>query len=127
MLERIENMKQQTNEVVRKMTEKYTEMQEDYLGKITRLNNDISSQREAIRSKQLLLMKKRQERDQMIIDKDNQIQDQKDEMDYQSSKFAADLKTALLTLQDRFGKAGENEGNQISTLKKLDDIVSGIH
>ena len=48
-------------------------------------------------------------------------------MDYQSSKFAADLKTALLTLQDRFGKTSENEGNQVSTMKKLDDIVSGIY
>ena len=53
------------------MTENYTEMQETYLEKITRLNNEISSQREAIRSKQLLLMKKRQDRDQMIIDRDN--------------------------------------------------------
>ena len=66
--------------------------------KITRFSNDISNQREAIRSKQLLVMRKRQERDQMIIDRDNEIDDCKREIDEQSSKFASDLKTQLLDL-----------------------------
>ena len=81
MLQKIESIKRQTNEMVRKMTESYTEMQESYLMKITRFSTDISNQREAIRSKQLLLMKKRQERDQMIIDRDNEIDDCKREID----------------------------------------------
>ena len=81
MLEKIESIKQQTNDMVRKMTESYTEMQESYLMKITRFSNDISNQRDAIRSKQLLLMKKRQDRDQMIIDRDNEIDDCKREID----------------------------------------------
>jgi hypothetical protein len=49
MLEKIESIKQQTNDMVRKMTESYTEMQESYLMKITRFSNDISNQRDAIR------------------------------------------------------------------------------
>jgi hypothetical protein len=73
MLQKIESIKQQTNDMARKMTESYTEMQESYLMKLTRFSYDISNQRDVIRSKQLLLMRKRQGRDQMIIDRDNRV------------------------------------------------------
>ncbi len=59
MLEKIESVKAETTEVVRKMTESYTELQENYLGKITKLNQEISNQREQIKNKQLQLMKNR--------------------------------------------------------------------
>ena len=43
-------------------------------------------------------MKKRQEKEQMIMDRDNEIQKNKDEIDKASSDFARDLKIKLLTL-----------------------------
>ena len=113
------------------MTEAYTELQENYLGKITRLNTDISNQRDQIRQKQLLLMRKKQEFMQMKIDKDNEIYQCKREIDAKSSEFASDLKTALLALQERFDFAGkpqsyDHESNEVSMLRKLDDIAAGI-
>ena len=109
------------------MTESYTELQETYLGKITTLSNEISNQRDQIRAKQLLLMKRRQDRDQMILDRDNEIDTCKREIDKASSDFASDLKAGLLKLQERFDFAGTSQGhdgNEVLMMKKLDDIVA---
>ena len=72
-------------------------------------------------------MKKRQEKEQMIIDRDGEIDDCKRKIDEMSSEFAAMLKTKLIELQERIefaGKSYEHEGNEISMLKKLDDIAA---
>ncbi len=43
-------------------------------------------------------MKRRQDRDQMILDRDNEIDTCKREIDKASSDFASDLKAGLLKL-----------------------------
>ena len=69
-------------------------------------------------------MKKRQEKEQMIMDRDNEIQKNKDEIDKASSDFARDLKIKLLTLQDKFDVAGGKEGSgEVGMLKKMDEIA----
>ncbi len=58
----IEGIKAATQEVVRKMTQSYKDLEEDYLGKILKKNEEIAQQREQIKGKQADLANKQLEK-----------------------------------------------------------------
>ena len=123
-LKQVEGVKGATQEIVRKMTQSYNDLEEEYLGKIAKKQDEIAAQKDQIRDKQSLLARKRQEKEAMTAQKDDEIAELKKRIDEMSSDFAEMLKDTLTKMQERIEFANKDweDKNDISMLKKFEDM-----
>ena len=106
------------------MTQSYKDLEEEYMGKIAKKQDEIAAQKDQIRDKQTLLARKRQEKEAMTAQKDDEIAELKRRIDEMSSDFAEMLKDTLTKMQERIEFANKDweDKNDISMLKKFEDM-----
>ena len=106
------------------MTQSYKDLEEEYMTKISKKQDEIATQSEQIRDKLSLLARKKLEKEAMIATKEDEIAELKKRIDEMSSDFAEMLKDTLTKMQERIEFANKDweDKNDISMLKKFEDM-----